>query len=304
MQTVFRKYTLIIHFVLFSIWPCFAFTQYKNEKHKLDISLSAGYQQQNLTWSIAGNLQGQNPNILSELKWKNVGGPVFDATATWNVWKLFFVHTSIAQSITVTGSVNDTDYQGDDRTDPSFNETLKSNHGNSTAILLLAGYKIMQTEKCNITPYIGYGIKRQSFFLLDDGTGAQKLNSNYKPVWNGLAASLEIEAILHDRLRLKNFLSYHQVNYRAKADWNLIDDFQHPLSFKHIAKGYAVDANVQLHCKLRSSMAVFFGAKYFYGSTGEGIDELYKTSGQIIKTQLNDVSTKGFALGVGLNFYF
>src|SRR5258708_31994703 len=43
---------------------------------KLQLSVAGGYRQENLRWSIAGNANGRNPNILSELRWENVGGPV------------------------------------------------------------------------------------------------------------------------------------------------------------------------------------------------------------------------------------
>ena len=37
-----------------------------------EFTLSAGYRQDDLDWSIAGNDNGENPNILSELTWEDV----------------------------------------------------------------------------------------------------------------------------------------------------------------------------------------------------------------------------------------
>ena len=53
-------------------------------ERKLQLSFSTGHQQEDFHWSIAGNTSGQNPNVLSELKWKNVSGEDFSAAMRWN----------------------------------------------------------------------------------------------------------------------------------------------------------------------------------------------------------------------------
>jgi hypothetical protein len=44
---------------------------------RTEVTLTGGWRQDDLRWNIAGNLQGTNPNILSELTWDNVD--MFDA---------------------------------------------------------------------------------------------------------------------------------------------------------------------------------------------------------------------------------
>ena len=39
---------------------------------KTDISLSTGYRVDDLSWNIAGNIYGSNPNVLSELTWSDL----------------------------------------------------------------------------------------------------------------------------------------------------------------------------------------------------------------------------------------
>jgi len=47
--------------------------QDKNRKPKtIEIEAGYGYRQDRLDWNIAGDLQGNNPDVLSELKWKDL----------------------------------------------------------------------------------------------------------------------------------------------------------------------------------------------------------------------------------------
>ena len=45
--------------------------------HKWEVKPYVGIEQARFDWSIAGNTAGTNPNILSELIWKNLKGPGF-----------------------------------------------------------------------------------------------------------------------------------------------------------------------------------------------------------------------------------
>src|SRR5258708_2089003 len=58
-------------------------------KKKIQLTFSAGHQQEDFHWSIAGNNNGANPNVLSELKWKNVSGQDYSTSLQWNIWRKF-----------------------------------------------------------------------------------------------------------------------------------------------------------------------------------------------------------------------
>src|SRR6266567_1552270 len=86
-----------------------------NAQERLHFSLSTGYQSENFRWSIAGSVEGTNPNILSELKWKNLAGPTVAASGDWNFWKSFTLRSAFSRLFIVSGSVTDMDYRGDNR---------------------------------------------------------------------------------------------------------------------------------------------------------------------------------------------
>lgn len=263
-------------------------------KDKLVVALITSYKQDNLKWSIAGNLKGQNPNIYSELIWKKLKGPHIEMEFAWNLWKKFIVQANASISPIWFGSATDTDYQNDNRTDPVFSASLNSNKGNTRSLQIKAGYQI-GFSKFKIIPFVGWGTDRQYLHLLDDN----KLNSTYKTNWNGFLISVNPEFELSGKFILKGGFTYHQVTYRALADWNLISEFQHPVSFKHTANGYGFEGKLTLIYKISKRFGLFVSGKYSHWNTGKGIDQLFLTSGDTYKTQLNEVIRNYQSLGIG-----
>lgn len=81
---------------------------------------------------------------------------------------------------------------------------------------------------------------------------------------------------------------YRQVNYRAEGDWNLIQTFSHPMSFRRRAEGYGLEGRLGIKYGLGRVVLLLVG-DYAGWTTGKGVDELYLVSGQTSQTQLNEV---------------
>src|SRR5436305_1463719 len=82
-----------------------------------ELSFSAGFLEQQFHWSIAGNYQGQNPNILSELSWKRLRAISFGAGAMGKVYPKMDWMIAFSYHATLSGKVTDPDYKKDNRTD-------------------------------------------------------------------------------------------------------------------------------------------------------------------------------------------
>ncbi|RYU91992.1 hypothetical protein EWM62_00700 [Mucilaginibacter terrigena] len=96
---------------------------------KLSLSLVTGYERQDLKWSIAGNLAGENPNVYSELQWKKVGGLSVAAALEWNVWNRVLLTADYANVFIKSGTVSDNDYNGDNRTNMVYDELFNADKG-------------------------------------------------------------------------------------------------------------------------------------------------------------------------------
>jgi hypothetical protein len=283
------------------LYTCTSILHAQDSENKIQLSAGAGYQRENFHWSIAGNANGQNPNVYSELKWKAIEGNDYDFALQWNPWHRFLLLADYNRSLTTAGTSNDTDYQGDNRTNPIYNQSFNSNKGGTSAWAGGIGYLLFKNKVWRISPYLGYGINYQSYYLLGNDGDFGQLNSSYKTQWRGPFIKVISVLNITNRFKLAADLTYSQVTYSAAADWNLIETFQHPVSFRHSADGYGIDAGAKLVFKINHFLSANIGAAYFNWETGNGTDQLYLTTGETDKTQLNGVVRNGFKVSLGVN---
>ncbi len=267
---------------------------------KLQLSFSTGYQREDFHWSIAGNTNGQNPNVLSELKWKNVSGEDYSAALQWNFWRNITLFAAYSRQNIRSGTVNDMDYNADNRTQPVYTGNFSDNKGNITAWSAGAGYMLFNNRLFSLIPFVGYGNSAQYLYLVDLSGQFPDLNSTYEAHWNGPFIKVHSSLKIWRALKLTADVTYNQVNYSAQGDWNLITTFQHPVSYSHDAKGYGINGNARLVYNLTRNIAVSAGYNYFNWQTGNGNDMLYLTSGQQDKTRLNGVFRNGFEIVGGV----
>jgi len=267
---------------------------------KLQLTLSAGPQQDNLHWSIAGNTSGQSPNVLSELKWQNVKGTNYAAGLQAKVWHKIIVLGGYSRTAVKSGSVSDIDYSADNRSQPTYNQNFNDNKGYTSAWYAGAGYIVFNNDRFSLVPSAGYSNNKQSLYITDATGRFPDLNSFYNVQWKGAFIKIKSSVKIWRELKAIADVTYNQVNYNAQGDWNLINEFMHPVSYSHVAKGYGVNAGANLVYNVTPNLGVSFGYTYFNWQTGNGTDRLYLSSGQVDKTQLNGVYRNGHLFSGGI----
>lgn len=311
-----HNFTLIKRLILFQICNAMqykfitclfiliaVYTQAQHPRNSFVFNAVTGYERQNLTWSIAGNANGSSPNIYSELKWKSVSGICAEIDVKWNCWKKFILIGAYSRLIVTKGIVTDHDYNGDNRTNEIYGATYAADRGLSAKWRAGIGYRLVDHERFVLTANSGYISILQVLSLRDD-TGNSGLNSNYKPHWNGAFVQTQMALDLGNRWRLAGDISYSQLKYKATADWNLIQSFEHPVSFRHYADGCRADGSVSIAMNITRHLSAHICAAAFFMQTGNGIDELYLTDGTISKTRLNGLTCKGTQLLFGFTFTY
>lgn len=274
------------------------------EKH-FSVLISAGRATEDFHWSIAGNSNGTSPNIYSELIWSDLEGTPFKLDAQWNFWKSFLVRTRITRMNINSGQVRDTDYEGDDRTQPVFDVTVDAGAGNISSFNGELGYRILKGKTFQLNGFAGYTNTQQDLFLIDPkGTLDKRLRSTYFTTWQGVSGAIEATLRPGKVVHLTAHGTYHQVNYDATADWNLIETFQHPVSFEHRAKGFGMEGSFQIKFFLAEDVGFFLDATYGQWQTGKGTDILYLSDGQVQHTQLNEAVREYLSFGVGMVIQF
>lgn len=273
---------------------------------KFRVGLVSGYAREDFRWSIGGKTdQSGYVNILSELKWKRLSGIAFGFDAGYNFYKDFVLRTSFSGVMLTSGNVSDTDYGKDNRRDTLFHGRFRSDKGSTYGVDLAVGYKLKLRKKGCFLPLLGYGINLQSLYILGDpGNFIGTLRSTYQARWNGLMAGYTIEMPVYGNLSIRHQFFYHHVNYAAKANWNLIEDFKHPVSFKHKAKGYGLTPGITLMYSVNKRINVCMGGRYDYWITGKGTDILYRSDGTIDITQFNGAIRNRLTASAGVMLRF
>jgi hypothetical protein len=261
----------------------------KAQTSRWNFSLSSGYQSENFRWSIAGNIQGTSPNIYSELRWKNLAGPLVEAAADWNFWRTVHIHSVFSRLFITSGSVTDMDYQGDNRTNRSYYGAFDANKGMSFSWRTTLENQLLKSRVLTLTYCLGYALHKQSLFLLSsDQTGAAAgLRSTYDTRYQGVVIGMRGKVLLGARFSLEGSVFYDWVSFRGQADWNLISTFQHPLSFEDRADGFNLEGDLKFVYALQKKWALFLSADILHSETGSGTDMLYLQNGQSTPTQYN-----------------
>jgi hypothetical protein len=140
--------------------------------------------------------------------------------------------------------------------------------------------------------------------LGDLGNVLGELKSTYKTSWNGITIGYLLEIPVLKKIAIQHQLIYQQANYSAEANWNLIEEYKHPVSFKHEAKGFGIVSGLCVSFKINHLMHITLGGRYGYWKTGKGTDELYRSNGEIDVTQFNGATRHGVMLTTGVTFSF
>jgi hypothetical protein len=272
---------------------------------KFQVKIQPGYFNEDFRWSIGGYNNSVYVNILSEIRWQNLSGPTVEINTQYNFWKQLYVGVNFSNSFITSGTVSDTDFGQDNRKDTLYYDSFDSNKGRITAIDITLGYPMVFLKKYLFTPFLGYVVNQQSLFLLHDfGNVVGDLKSNYEVTWQGFTGGIKCKIPLAQKIIVESKLTYNQVNYSSKANWNLIEEFKHPVSFRHSAKGFGIEPSLSFHYRVKNNIDLFLGGKTSYWTTGTGVDRLFLADGQIAITQFNGSVRKGYAIFIGTTVSF
>lgn len=267
-----------------------------------EIRVAAGYGVADLHWSIAGDLHGQNPDILSELVWKRLRGPLWNAGARYYFNKKWGIELSAGYHDLKKGRVTDKDYAQDDRQDNYYKESFNSQGKSITADAVL-NYHAGRVSGFEIRPFIGYTLEKQEALLLGDGEWMRDLHSSYKTTWQGGQAGINATRAF-GRLDLRIDLSGGLLRYRAEALWNLIETFAKPVSFRHYTSAYRVKGKIEMGYTVGQRLRLMGYYRMAHANAWKGTDRAYYTDGSTIDTRLNWVTTTSTGFGAGLGYLF
>lgn len=286
-----------------------------------DLTLGLGYRNAELNWNIAGNLAGTSPNVLSELKWYDMQMVEVNAAAELRVGTHVLMRGRGAYDKVMDGRNQDSDFSGDNRTGEFSRSNNKGDgqagEGSAGLGYVIPWYDSSVGRYARIIPQVGYAWRGQ-YFNVTDGRQTipqsaagpiANLNSSYHAEWQGpwLGLSIDMDASEDTRVRLD--FEYHLADYHAEANWNLRDDWAHPVSFVHNTRATGVVAALELNHKLSKlwSFVARIESQRFVGEPGtDTINTINSGTGAIeqMSTRLNEVLWQSFVANVGVTLRF
>ena len=279
---------------------------------------SAGYRRDDLDWNIAGDTNGNNPNILSELTWDDLEIFQLKFQNKTVIPNIFYLRAAVSYGWIYDGEVQDSDYAGDNRTFEFSRSNNSADDGDVWDASVGIGYplRLGVNEIWTITPLVGYSYHEQNLTITD---GKQTipplgsfpgLDSTYETQWKGpwIGLDLHIKAKKAETWpqRIEPYFSieYHWADYDAEADWNLRPDFEHPKSFEHEADGNGWIAGVGFNFFFNPNLLLNFNYDYQDWSTDDGTNKVFFANGTTAKTRLNEINWTSHTLSLGINYRF
>lgn len=283
------------------------------------LELHTGVRQDALQWSIAGHPNGTNPNILSELTWKdvrslNVGGEYHNGVRGPVGAGFRFNY-----GVIVDGRNQDSDYHGDNRTQEFNRSYSDSNDGHVLDLALSIGPNLKLKGPHDgvlvVRPVLGYSYHNQEYKMTNlvnvipehytIPTPILRYHGLYNATWHGPFAGGELHTVLASGMRLKAAAGWHFGEYEGRANWVLRGDFQHPLSFRQTSSRVeGKTLSLTLESLPVQGLSYSGGLDVAHWTAGEGNDVVYLASGGEAATQFNGAKWTSYMLRVGVRRAF
>jgi len=275
------------------------------------IYYSVGITKTLFDWNIAGNSLGQNPNILSELKWEDLKS-LNQSFALYVPYKNLELAIHFSRSKIYSGQVSDADFAADDRQQVTAFYIYQAGNGLQQMLSPSLSYCLILDDESKNILYIGFLYKhyKDNYEMLNlDKTLSddrfKDIKNKYRAVWKGGGFYVAYEYNFIKKLTLTGKAGLEKLRYIATADWNSREDFISQNSFSHSSKrglGLWTEGLIEYAVtkKIRVNMAVNFRHR----SIGKGTDILYKKDGTIKLSQLNGGQQFDMGIQVGLSYSF
>ena len=279
-------------------------------------SFLAGYRWDELSWTISPT--SGSPNILSELTWEDLETYEIKADARWSNASRLYFHGAFGFGWTQDGTVIDSDYLSDNRQHEYSRSYSNPKRGTVGDISAGAGYRFdlpltSNGGRLQFIPLLGYGLNFQNLrarngtqILSEYGNSMplgpfDELDSTYEASWKGPWIGFDLILGFSDKHNLSGSFGFHWSSYEAEANWNLRDDFDHPISFEHSADGTGITASLSYSYDVSESWywTMGFDYKNFNAESGKDTTYFYDDSYSVITFNGADWESYSLLLGIG-----
>lgn len=281
------------------------------------LNFSNSYRVDNLDWNIAGDIHGNNPNVLSELTWSDL--EIYQAGVGLKAVmdKGLYMRSSLGFGWILDGDNQDSDFLGDNRTQEFSRSNNSTDDGDVLDATVGLGYQFeLISGILRFVPLVGYSHSEQNLTITDGfqtistpgitpAIGPiENLDSTYEAKRNGPWIGLDLSFGTTEKMTLFAGFEYHWATYHAEGDWNLRNDLDHPKSFEQDTDLTSIMISLGGEYALTGSWAINLTLNYEDYSTDAGIDRMFFADGSTRDTRLNEINWDSFAIILGLIYRF
>ncbi|MEE9543231.1 MAG: hypothetical protein V3V95_05565 [Thermodesulfobacteriota bacterium] len=285
-----------------------------------ELALTAGLRTDNFDWSISDS--DGDPNILSELTWSDLRIYQIKASTRLVMNGPFYMRGHLGYGWIWDGDNQDSDYNGDNRTNEYSRSNNASDGGEVWDASAAIGYTL-DIAAIEVSPLLGYSYHAQYLQITDgyqvicDAAGSPRsctspplgsfagLDSSYDALWYGPWLGIDLRYKTRNRrLTLYGTFELHLVLYRAEANWNLRDAFQHPISFEHTGDGEGVLISVGGDYDIGRGWSLLANIDADAWRVKGGLDKTFNSDGTISATSVHRVNWDSVAFMTGLKYRY
>lgn len=272
-----------------------------------------------MVWSIgAGPSTNYSPNVLSELSFDQLKSRGWGLNIAYlnklnNKWA-FNLEGDYFRSSIKKGDIQDSDYEGDDRTE-EFSRSYSDASGDALERKQTAlGFKYRWFDTKG--HYLGLMIGRHDFDfdvnmtngvqivpLESNGLTLAGLDSTYDSRFLSTFAAVTTEHVFNWGTVGFRY-EKHDVEFDAKANWNLRSEFAHPVSFAHTGEGDGETLTLGYTYTVTKAWDVYVNWSRRQIEISDGYDHTFFVDGSSIVLRLNNVDYDSESMQGGVRYIF
>ncbi len=284
--------------------------------NKFLFTLALTQESSSVDFNIAASVSNDaSPNVLSEL----IFDPIDTTNAYANLGYMWLVGSKTAIGITGTysesissdGRALDYDFDADDRTDmfSLSRSSLDDSQIRHYAVETFSKTRWFDKPGHYLTGGIGFEKKIYHLHITD---GQQKhpvvqpisgLKSTYEPEFKNTYLFIATEHKFRGGyLTIKAQHIWSHLD--SKADWNLREEFAHPVSYIHDGDGTGHTLSIKYSYPIHDNIDIYTQLSSRKVEIKNGYDQIYFADGKSAVTKLNQVNEKTNAFSIGATFHF
>lgn len=258
------------------------------------IAYGIGERNTTVDWNIAGNLQGTNPNVISELIWRDIKSRQILVSGIWTEGD-YFLQASGEYGKVYSGQNQDSDYGADNKQNEFSRSINNAGKGYMFDLELNYGKSYVVSSKLKIDASLGYSKHRQHLQMYEGNqvigsASLAGLDSLYQSNWSGPQVGIGMS--------YKNDVNVYSLNYthqdislNGHTNWNLRADLKHPISMTQTGSGSGnkISAGYERAVSDFSSLSLTLSR---YNYSANGVHVFHTLSSGDPAQKLNEVNWK------------